>query len=260
MGRSTSIADQLDQRILVLDGAMGTMIQALKLTEDDYRNAALADHKTPLGGNSDLLNITQPQAIRGIRDTFLAAGADIVSTNTFTGTSIAQADYDLETLVHEINYQGAQLARAAADAASTPQRPRFVAGSIGPTNRTASLSPDVNDPGFRNVTFAELVQAYDEAATALLAGGVDLFLIETVFDTLNAKAAVVGINHARARANSAAPLMISGTITDASGRTLSGQTCEAFYHSIAHANPLLVGLNCALGPVTPLCRNACGSR
>ena len=248
MGRSTSIADQLDQRILVLDGAMGTMIQALKLNEDDYRNAALADHKTPLGGNSDLLNITQPQAIRGIHDTFLAAGADIVSTNTFTGTSIAQADYDLETLVHEINYQGAQLARAAADAASTPQRPRFVAGSIGPTNRTASLSPDVNDPGFRNVTFAELVQAYDEAATALLAGGVDLFLIETVFDTLNAKAAVVGINHARARANSAAPLMISGTITDASGRTLSGQTCEAFYHSIAHANPLLVGLNCALGP------------
>ena len=171
-----------------------------------------------------------------------------MSTNTFTGTSIAQADYSLESLVHEINYQGARLARAAADAASTASQPRYVAGSIGPTNRTASLSPDVNDPGFRNITFAELVTAYDEAASALLAGGIDLFLIETVFDTLNAKAAVVGIQQANARAKSQTPLMISGPITDASGRTLSGQTCEAFYQSIAHAQPLLVGLNCALGP------------
>ena len=248
MGKTSSIEEQLRNRILVLDGAMGTMIQALKLSEADYRNAALAEHATPLGGNSDLLNVTQPTAIQGIHEAFLKAGADIVSTNTFTGTSIAQADYNLESLVHDINLRGAQVARAAADAASTPERPRFVAGSIGPTNRTASLSPDVNDPGFRNITFAELVSAYDEAASALIAGGVDLFLIETVFDTLNAKAAVVGLNQANARAGANLPLMISGTITDASGRTLSGQTCEAFYHSIAHANPLLVGLNCALGP------------
>ena len=166
-----------------------------------------------MGGNSDLLNITQPDAIQGIHTAFLDAGADIVSTNTFTGTSIAQADYELESLVQEINYQGACLARAAADAASTPNQPRYVAGSIGPTNRTASLSPDVNDPGFRNVTFAQLVAAYDEAAGALLAGGIDLFLIETVFDTLNAKAAVVGIQQANARAGTQTPLMISGTIT-----------------------------------------------
>jgi len=243
----TTLADHLNARILVLDGAMGTMIQNLGLKEADYRNEELTDHKSPLFGNSDLLNLTRPEAIQGIHEAFLEAGADIVSTNTFTATSIAQADYALEHKVDDINRFGAKLARAAADKFSTPDRPRFVAGSIGPTNRTASLSPDVNDPGFRNVYFDELVENYHAAALALLEGGVDLLLIETVFDTLNAKAAVVGCQQAQTSANRAVPLMISGTITDASGRTLSGQTVDAFFESMSHAQPLLIGLNCALG-------------
>ena len=244
----TTLQEQLQTRILVLDGAMGTMIQALGLSEQDYRNDSLQDHPNSLFGNSDLLNLTRPEAIADIHRAFLDAGADIISTNTFTATEIAQADYGLEHLVREINLQGARIARRVADDYSTPQRPRFVAGSIGPTNRTASLSPDVNDPGFRNVHFDELAANYELAAAALLEGGADLLLIETVFDTLNAKAAVIGAQRAQAQANRTVPLMISGTITDASGRTLSGQTVEAFFESIAHAQPLLVGLNCALGP------------
>ena len=244
---STDLATALAQRILVLDGAMGTMIQGLGLSEADYRNPALADHQHPLFGNSDLLNLTQPDAIQGIHAEFLAAGADIVSTNTFTASTVAQADYGCEHLVTDINRQGAAIARAAADAASTPERPRWVAGSIGPTNRTASLSPDVNDPGFRNITFDQLSTDYTEAAVALIEGGVDLLLVETVFDTLNAKAAIVAAQAANRRTGRAVPLMVSGTITDASGRTLSGQTGEAFLVSIAHAQPLIVGLNCALG-------------
>ena len=242
-----TLQKHLSERILVLDGAMGTMIQNLGLDEAAYRNAELEDHSSPLFGNSDLLNLTRPAAIQQIHEAFLAAGADVVSTNTFTATAIAQADYALEHKVHDINLQGALLARAAADKFSSPEQPRFVAGSMGPTNRTASLSPDVNDPGFRNVYFDELVDNYTAAATALLEGGVDLLLIETVFDTLNAKAAVIGAQRAQSAAERTVPLMISGTITDASGRTLSGQTVDAFFESISHAQPLLVGLNCALG-------------
>jgi len=242
-----TLKDHLKERILVLDGAMGTMIQNLGFKESDYRNAELENHGSPLFGNSDLLNLTQPKAIQGIHEAFLEAGADIVSTNTFTATEIAQADYALEHKVAAINFEGARLARAAADKFSTPDKPRFVAGSIGPTNRTASLSPEVNDPGFRNIYFDELVTNYTVAATALLEGGADLLLIETVFDTLNAKAAVVGCKQAQQQLDKMVPLMISGTITDASGRTLSGQTVDAFFQSISHAEPLLVGLNCALG-------------
>ncbi len=242
-----TLKDHLQERILVLDGAMGTMIQNLGLNEADYRNAELEAHPSSLFGNSDLLNLTQPEAIQAIHEAFLAAGADIVSTNTFTATEIAQADYALEHKVEAINYEGARLARAAADKFSTPDKPRFVAGSIGPTNRTASLSPEVNDPGFRNIYFDELVANYTVAARALLEGGADLLLIETVFDTLNAKAAIVGCKQAQQQLDQTVPLMISGTITDASGRTLSGQTVDAFFQSISHAEPLLVGLNCALG-------------
>ncbi len=242
-----TLKDHLEQRILVLDGAMGTMIQNLGLKEADYRDAELEDHPSSLFGNSDLLNLTRPEAIQSIHEAFLAAGADIVSTNTFTATEIAQADYSLEHKVRDINLRGAQLARAAADKYSSPEKPRFVAGSIGPTNRTASLSPQVNDPGFRNVYFDELVDNYTVAASSLLEGGADLLLIETVFDTLNAKAAVVGCKRAQEQMGKEVPLMISGTITDASGRTLSGQTVDAFFQSISHAEPLLVGLNCALG-------------
>ncbi len=240
----------LRERIVLLDGAMGTMIQRHGLSEADYRGTRFADWPRDLKGNNDLLVLTQPQVIRGIHDDYLAAGADILETNTFNANRISMADYAMEAQVPEINRAAARLAREAADAwsARTPHKPRFVAGVLGPTNRTASISPDVNDPGRRNVTFAELADAYEEAAAALIEGGVDLLLIETIFDTLNAKAAVFACERLFERLGQRWPVMISGTITDASGRTLSGQTVEAFYNALRHARPLSMGLNCALGP------------
>ena len=239
----------LQERILILDGAMGTMIQSYQLTEADYRGERLKDFGHDLKGNNDLLTLTQPSIIREIHDRYLAAGADVIETNTFNSTSIAQADYHLEHLVYELNCEAAKLARTVADEyeARDSARPRFVAGALGPTNRTASISPDVNDPGFRNVTFDELVAAYSEAVRGLIDGGVDLLLLETIFDTLNAKAALFAIDETFAGRGVRLPLMISGTITDASGRTLSGQTPEAFWNSVRHARPLSIGLNCALG-------------
>ncbi|MFQ5756861.1 MAG: methionine synthase [Acidiferrobacterales bacterium] len=239
------------QRILVLDGAMGTMIQALKLDEHGFRGERFSDHARDLRGNNDLLSITQPDAIRGIHDAYFEAGADIVETNTFNSTAIAQADYGLESVIYELNHAGAQLAREAAEAATArnPARPRWVAGVLGPTNRTASISPEVNDPGYRNVTFDELREAYTEALHGLVEGGVDIVLVETIFDTLNAKAALFAIEEYFERHGVRLPIMISGTITDLSGRTLSGQTPEAFWHSLRHARPLAIGLNCALGAV-----------
>jgi 5-methyltetrahydrofolate--homocysteine methyltransferase len=239
------------QRILVLDGAMGTMIQALKLDEHGFRGERFSDHARELRGNNDLLSITQPDAIRGIHDAYFEAGADIVETNTFNSTAIAQADYGLESVIYELNHAGARLAREAAEAATArnPARPRWVAGALGPTNRTASISPEVNDPGYRNVTFDELREAYTEALHGLVEGGVDMVLVETVFDTLNAKAALFAIEEYFERHGVRLPIMISGTITDLSGRTLSGQTPEAFWHSLRHARPLAIGLNCALGAV-----------
>ncbi len=239
----------LKQRILVLDCAMGTMIQSYHLSEEDYRGERFADHPQDLKGNNDLLSITQPQIIRDIHDACFEVGADIVETNTFTSTSIAQKDYGLEDLAHELNYEAARIAREAADGWTErdPERPRFVAGALGPTNRTASLSPDVNNPGYRNVDFDELKDAYKEEARGLVEGGVDLLLVETIFDTLNAKAAIFGIQEYLEEVGLDVPIMISGTITDASGRTLSGQTTEAFWNSVRHAEPISVGLNCALG-------------
>jgi len=239
----------LQQRILVLDGAMGTMIQAHKLDEDGYRGDRFADWSHPVKGNNDLLSLTQPGIIRDIHVAYLDAGADIIETNTFNSTAIAQADYAMEDLVYELNREGARLAREAVDivVARDPARPRFVAGVLGPTNRTASLSPDVNDPGFRNIRFMELVEAYTEEVRGLVDGGADLLMIETVFDTLNCKAAVYAIRAYLEKTGIDLPLMVSGTITDASGRTLSGQTAAAFCNSIAHAKPLSIGLNCALG-------------
>lgn len=233
--------------VLVLDGAMGTMIQGLKLDEAEFRGDRFREWNQDLKGDNDLLNLTQPDAIREIHEAYLDAGADIIKTNTFNATSIAQADYAMEAHVADINREGARLAMAAAEAASTDEKPRFVAGAIGPTNRTASISPDVNDPGFRNVSFDELVESYGEAAAALAEGGVDLFLVETVFDTLNAKAAIFALMDLEERTGRHIPIMISGTITDLSGRTLSGQTPEAFWHSVMHAKPFSVGFNCALG-------------
>jgi 5-methyltetrahydrofolate--homocysteine methyltransferase len=242
----------LRERILVLDGAMGTMIQSRRLGEADYRGPAacgLHEHACDLKGDNDLLALTQPDVIRAIHDEFLAAGADIIETNTFNATRIAQADYRLQERVRDINLAAARVARERADAwtEKTPDKPRFVAGALGPTNRTATISPDVNDPGFRNVSFDELAAAYGEAAAALLDGGVDLLLVETVFDTLNAKAALFAIDALFEQRGVRLPLVVSGTITDASGRTLSGQTTEAFWNSVRHARPLAVGLNCALG-------------
>ena len=234
------------ERILVLDGAMGTMIQAEKPDEAAYRGTRFADWAQDVGGNNELLCLTQPDMIRAIHAAFLDAGADIVCTNTFSATRISQADYGMEELVGEMNREAARLAREAATAASTPERPRWVAGALGPTNRTASISPDVNDPGFRNVTFDELARAYGEGARALIEGGVDLLLVETIFDTLNAKAAIYAIDVLRDEM-AVPPVMISGTITDRSGRTLTGQTPEAFWASVSHARPFSVGLNCALG-------------
>ena len=239
----------LKQRIIILDCAMGTMIQEYGLSEEDYRGERFADYPGELKGNNDLLSLTQPQIIRDIHEAVLEAGADIVETNTFSSTSIAQKDYKLEDLAYELNYESARLAREAADGFTekTPDKPRFVAGAIGPTNRTASLSPDVNNPGFRNITFDELKEAYKEAARGLVEGGVDLLLVETIFDTLNAKAAIFAIKEYLEEENLDIPIMISGTITDASGRTLSGQVTEAFWNSVRHADPISVGLNCALG-------------
>ncbi len=244
---TTTPAEAAAERILVLDGAMGTMIQAEKPDEATYRGERFADHSHDLGGNNEILSLTQPDMIRRIHSAFLEAGADIVCTNTFSATRISQADYATEDLVAELNRESARLAREAAEAAATPERPRWVAGAIGPTNRTASISPDVNDPGHRNITFDELAEAYGEAARALIEGGVDLLLVETIFDTLNAKAALYAIEGLRAEGLAVPPLMISGTITDRSGRTLTGQTPEAFWVSLSHARPFSVGLNCALG-------------
>lgn len=245
-----NIKEELKKRILIIDGAMGTMIQRYKLEEKDYRGERFKDWHTDVKGNNDLLSITQPQIIEAIHEQYLQAGADIVETNTFSSTSIAQADYDMQSLAYELNVASAQCARNAADkfASKNPSRPRFVAGAIGPLNKTLSLSPDVNNPGFRAVTFDEVAAAYTEQIKGLVDGGVDLLLIETIFDTLNAKAAIYAIqNYFRSEGKPELPIMISGTITDASGRTLSGQTLEAFYVSVMHANPLSVGLNCALG-------------
>ena len=237
----------LKQRILLLDGAMGTMIQSYGLQEADFRGERFAGHGCELKGNNDLLTLTQPGIIRAIHGAFLDAGADILCTNTFNSTAIAMADYELEDNVHELNRAGALVARAAADASSTPGKPRFVAGVLGPTNRTASISPDVNRPGFRNISFAELADAYVTAVQGLVEGGADLLLLETIFDTLNAKAAIYAIETCFEQSGQRLPLIISGTITDASGRTLTGQTNAAFWHSVRHANPLAIGLNCAMG-------------
>ncbi len=245
-----ALHQQLAQRIMVLDGGMGTMIQSYRLEEEDYRGSRFADWPCDLKGNNDLLVLSKPDVIREIHDAYLAAGADILETNTFNATSIAMADYQMESLSAEINYEAARLARACANAwtAKTPDRPRYVAGVLGPTNRTCSISPDVNDPAYRNVTFNQLIEAYRESTRALVEGGSDIIMIETVFDTLNAKAAIYAVQTEMEALGVTLPLMISGTITDASGRTLSGQTTEAFYNSLRHAEPLSFGLNCALGP------------
>jgi 5-methyltetrahydrofolate--homocysteine methyltransferase len=245
--RAASLPDLMRERIVILDGAMGTMIQREHLTEADFRDASLADHPKPLKGNNDLLSLTRPDVIERIHDAYFEAGADIVETNTFGATSVAQEDYGLAHRAREINRQAARIARASADRHTTPDKPRFVAGAIGPTPRTASISPDVNDPGARNVTFDALRKAYGEQAQALLEGGCDLFLVETVFDTLNAKAALFALDELMESTGERLPVIISGTVTDASGRILSGQTVAAFWHSIRHARPLAVGLNCALG-------------
>jgi 5-methyltetrahydrofolate--homocysteine methyltransferase len=245
--RTALLTDAASSKILVLDGAMGTMIQQHRLTEVDFRGNRFADHRDSLKGNNDLLSITQPAIIEGIHREYLEAGADIVETNTFSSTSIAQADYGLESLAFELNEASAKAARRAAQALSTADRPRFVAGALGPTNKTASLSPDVNNPGFRAISFDELVEAYREQALGLIAGGTDLLLIETIFDTLNAKAALFAVQQAFDEVGAELPVMISGTITDASGRTLSGQTTEAFLISMEHVPLFSIGLNCALG-------------
>ncbi|WP_312205796.1 homocysteine S-methyltransferase family protein [Epilithonimonas hominis] len=249
MKNSEQLYKALGERILILDGAMGTMIQRYNFTEEDYRGERFKDWESPLKGNNDLLSLTQPQAIEEIHRKYLLAGADIIETNTFSGTTIAMADYHMEDLVYELNYESAKIAKKVCDefAAQNPDKPRFAAGSIGPTNRTASLSPDVNDPGYRAITFDELRMAYKQQAEALLDGGSDILLVETIFDTLNAKAALFAIDEIREERNITIPIMVSGTITDASGRTLSGQTAEAFLISVSHLNLLSVGFNCALG-------------
>ena len=247
MHSSTALADLLKERIVILDGAMGTMIQRYKLGEVEYRGARFADFAHDVKGNNELLVLTQPQIIQEIHEQYLEAGADVVETNTFGATRIAQADYHMEDLAYEMNVAAAKLAKAACAKFEKAGAPRFAAGAFGPTPKTASISPDVNDPAARNVTFDQLVAAYLEQARALAEGGVDLFLVETIFDTLNAKAALFAIDEYFAQAGVKLPIMISGTITDASGRTLSGQTAEAFWNSVRHAKPLSVGFNCALG-------------
>jgi 5-methyltetrahydrofolate--homocysteine methyltransferase len=249
MNPQQSLYSALQKRILILDGAMGTMLQRYHFTEEDYRSLRFKDWKFSLKGNNDLLTLTQPEAIAEVHRKYLAAGADIIETNTFSSTSIAMADYHMEDLVYELNFESAKIAKNVCQKFTTenPDKPRFVAGSIGPTNKTASLSPDVNDSGFRAITFDELRIAYKQQAEALLDGGSDLLLVETIFDTLNAKAALFAIDEIQEERNIKIPIMVSGTITDASGRTLSGQTAEAFLISISHLNLLSVGFNCALG-------------
>ena len=249
MKNSEQLYKALGERILILDGAMGTMIQRYNFTEEDYRGERFKDWESPLKGNNDLLSLTQPEVIEEIHRKYLLAGADIIETNTFSGTTIAMADYHMEDLVYELNYESAKIAKKVCDefTAQNPDKPRFVAGSIGPTNRTASLSPDVNDPGYRAITFDELRIAYKQQAEALLDGGSDILLVETIFDTLNAKAALFAIDEIREERNITIPIMVSGTITDASGRTLSGQTADAFLISVSHMDLISVGFNCALG-------------
>lgn len=239
----------LDRRIMIIDGAMGTMIQKYSLTEEDFRGNRFKDIKNSLKGNNDILSITQPQIITAIHNQFLEAGADIIETNTFNSTTISQADYKMEDYVYELNHEAAKIAKKCAVEFSkiTPQKPRFVAGAIGPTNKTCSISPDVNNPGYRAVTFNEMVLAYKLQVNALIDGGVDILLVETVFDTLNCKAALFAINEIKNGKNIDIPIMVSGTITDSSGRTLSGQTPEAFYISVKHGELFSIGLNCALG-------------
>lgn len=245
----SSIQEAIKKNILILDGAMGTMLQRYNFSEEDFRGERFKDFPHSLKGNNDLLSITQPQAIRAVHAAYFEAGADIVETNTFSGTTIGMADYHLEDIVYELNYESARIAREVADefTAKNPDKPRFVAGSIGPTNRTASMSPDVNDPGYRAVTFDDLRIAYKQQVEALIDGGSDLLLVETIFDTLNAKAALFAIEEVKDERNIDIPIMVSGTITDASGRTLSGQTVEAFLVSVSHIPLLSVGFNCALG-------------
>ena len=242
-----ALAGILAKRIAILDGAMGTMIQRFKLTEEQYRGERFKDFARDVKGNNELLSLTRPEVIRDIHEGYLAAGADLIETNTFGATRIAQEDYKMAELAREMNLESAKLARAACDKYSTPDKPRFVAGAIGPTPKTASISPDVNDPGARNVTFDELRAAYYEQAQALLEGGADVFLVETIFDTLNAKAALFALDELFENTGEVLPVLISGTVTDASGRILSGQTVEAFWNSLRHAKPLTFGLNCALG-------------
>lgn len=249
MKNSEQLYKALSERILILDGAMGTMLQRYKFEEEDYRGERFKDWEHPVKGNNDLLSLTQPEAIEEVHRKYLESGADILETNTFSGTTIAMADYYMEELVYELNYESAKIARKVCDefTAKNPDKPRFVAGSIGPTNRTASLSPDVNDPGYRAITFDELRSAYKQQSEALLDGGSDILLVETIFDTLNAKAALFAIDEIQEERGIEIPIMVSGTITDASGRTLSGQTAEAFLISVSHLNLLSVGFNCALG-------------
>jgi 5-methyltetrahydrofolate--homocysteine methyltransferase len=245
--RGEGLPALLAQRIVVLDGAMGTMIQRFKLSEAQYRGERFRDHPKDVKGNNELLVLARPDVIRDIHEGYLAAGADIIETNTFGATSIAQADYDMPEVAREMNVAAARIAREAADKFSTPDKPRFVAGALGPTPRTASISPDVNDPGARNVDFEELRAAYYEQVEGLVEGGADLLLVETIFDTLNAKAALFAIEEFFEKSGERLPLIISGTVTDASGRILSGQTVTAFWYSVRHARPLAIGLNCALG-------------
>ena len=245
--RAQNLEDLLRQRILVLDGAMGTMIQRFKLSEAQYRGQRFADFHKDVQGNNELLSLTRPDIVRDIHEGYLAAGADLIETNTFGATTVAQDDYEMAHLVREMNLASAQLARAACDKFSTPDKPRFACGALGPTPRTASISPDVNDPGARNIDFEQLRAAYCDQVQALVEGGVDVILVETIFDTLNAKAALFAIDEYFEQSGECLPIIISGTVTDASGRILSGQTVTAFWHSVRHAQPIAVGLNCALG-------------
>ena len=247
--RLAALREAMGERILVIDGAMGTSIQQHPLEEADFRGERFKDHGSSLKGNNDFLSLTRPDLIRDIHASYLDAGADLICTNTFNATTISQADYDTEEFAREINLESARVARAAADAATAadPSKPRFVVGVLGPTNRTASISPDVNDPSFRDITFDQLRDAYTDALIGLVEGGVDVVMVETIFDTLNAKAAIFAIDEACADFGRRPPLMLSVAITDASGRTLSGQTVDAFWNSVAHAQPMSVGVNCSLG-------------
>jgi 5-methyltetrahydrofolate--homocysteine methyltransferase len=245
--RGARLPELLKQRIVIIDGAMGTMIQRYKLQEADYRGERFKDHPKDIKGNNEMLQLVKPEVLREIHSQYLAAGADIIETNTFGATSVAQDDYGLGHLAREMNVAAARLARECADQFDTPDKPRFVAGALGPTPRTASISPDVNDPGARNTSFDELKAAYREQAEGLVEGGADLFLVETIFDTLNAKAAIFALDELMDETGIRLPVIVSGTVTDASGRILSGQTVTAFWHSVRHARPIAIGLNCALG-------------